>query len=144
MKTTRILAIVIAISMLAVLCSCNGNNSGNVTTPADKTSAVSPESTGAPATDAPTAPVTDAPTEPATEAPATSTEPAVTEAPVPEPAQVNGVYQIASADDLIWVSMKGPLDGKYLLTADIEFNLTEGYEKWTIENTPKNTMTPIG
>lgn len=145
MKTTRILAIVIALSMLAVLCACNGGGSGNVTTPADdKTSAATPESTGAPATDAPTAPVTDAPTQPATDAPATSAEPVETDAPIPEPAQVNGVYQIASADDLLWVSTKGPLDGKYLLTADIEFNLTEGYEKWTIENTPKNTMTPIG
>lgn len=145
MKTTRILAIVIALSILAVLCACNGGGSGNVTTPADdKTSAATPESTGAPATDAPTAPVTDAPTQPATDAPATSAEPVETDAPIPEPAQVDGVYQIASADDLLWVSTKGPLDGKYLLTADIEFNLTEGYEKWTIENTPKNTMTPIG
>lgn len=142
MKTKRIFAVTLVLAMLAVLCACNTTGSGDgSSTPAATTPAPAASSSDV-VTDAPTSPVTE---KPATEAPAVSTAPETTAAPAIEaPAQIDGVYQIGSVDDLMWISSNGPRDGKYVLTADIEFNLTEGYEKWSIDNQPKNAFVPIG
>lgn len=139
--TAKILAVVLVLAMLAALCACNNGGGSDVTTPADTTKApAEPDKTEL--TDAPTSPVTEAPK---TEAPATTAAPETTAAPAVEaPKQIDGVYQISTADELMWVSEHGPSDGKYVLTADIEFNPTEGYENWSIENQPKNVLIPIG
>lgn len=137
MKKTRLFAVVLAAVMLVALASCGKTGDNDVTTPASTTAGTK--------TDAPTSPSTTAPTSPATDAPKTDA-PQTTE-PAPEtkaPAQIDGVYQIGTVDDLIWLSAAGPRDGKYVLTADIAFNPTDDVDKWTTENKPQNTITPIG
>lgn len=101
MKKTRLFAVVLAAVMLVALASCGKTGDNDVTTPASTTAGTK--------TDAPTSPSTTAPTSPATDAPKTDA-PQTTE-PAPEtkaPAQIDGVYQIGTVDDLIWLSAAGP------------------------------------